>query len=210
MPVQFEGSFDEMPPSNEPKSRASHQRNQSMASSRTSNEVSSSSRLTAAVFKRQMVEVADPNPTVRPIWSPVAVNKSDHRIDLNLPKPAQKDSQSFSVRTQQRRLCYDYHLLAKCEDTNCPYDHEAVGDGVYLALRINARKSPCTTGPSCRKHNCYAGHHCPNVGNVTECGRKNCPFNTLGMHKVKDHEIVNMIEPPPSNHAWSAARGIMA
>lgn len=193
-PAHFQGSWDEIIPGAELKPGASHQRNQSLASSRTSNEVSPSSRLTAASFRRQLVEMDEPDPHARPIWSPVAVNKSNQRLDLNIPKPSSRDSTNFSVRTQQHRLCYDFHLLGKCDEIDCRYDHEPVDNGVYLALRINARKTPCAVGPACRKHNCYAGHHCPNVGNVTTCGRINCPFKNLGMHEVKDLKILGTID----------------
>ncbi|KEF51688.1 uncharacterized protein A1O9_12323, partial [Exophiala aquamarina CBS 119918] len=192
-PAHFHGSWDELIPGEEPKPGASHQKNQSMTSSKTSNEMPPASRLTAASFRRQMVEVDEPNPTARPIWSPVAVNKSNQRIDLNIPKPSPRDTQNFSIRTQQQKLCNDFHLHGSCDNPRCLYDHEPVDDGVYLALRIKARGIPCAAGPDCRKHNCYAGHHCPNVGNLTSCGRMKCPFKVLGMHDVKDLIVADTI-----------------
>jgi len=195
-PVHFKGTWDEIVLDAELNPGTSHQRTQSMASSRTSNEMLPARRLPPGYVRRQAVDMNEPDPYVRPIWSPVAVNKSNQRIDLNLPRAPPTSSHDFKTRTQLKKLCNDFHLQGNCRNNDCPYDHAPIDDGVYLALRFKARSLPCIEGSSCRKHDCYAGHHCPVVGGVITCGRVNCAFKKRGMHGVTDLKVMDTIQPP--------------
>lgn len=193
---EFQGSWDDMVA--DPRSASSAQaRHRSVTSSGTQG--STSNRLTLSAFERRDVDMAEPNPEKRPIWAPIGLNKDNQRIDLRLPMPTVEDRQSFSVLTQTRKLCNHHHLRGACDIAECPFDHEPISNGIYLALRRKARTLPCSAGPKCRQHGCYLGHHCPNVSNVSQCGRKVCRFEAQGMHEIKDHRVMEMIEPSPKD-----------
>lgn len=177
LPSEVEGSFDDWV-NNTPQTRPT---------------IASPGRLTSEQFRNKRVEVDDPQPLARPLWAPIGVNRLGQRLDLNLPKITPNQSKSFSVRTNRQRLCTNHHLLQRCNQSNCSYDHDSIDDDIWLSLRVNARKSACYVGPGCRKHDCYAGHHCPNMSNTTKCLRHSCPFKDL--HETRDLEVVDVIEP---------------
>lgn len=201
VPQQFEGSWDDM---------VEQERRQSQPSTHDSSPtlawVSASTHGTAAKLKangflsssfdRQEVTMAEPRPNKRPIRALIALNQYDQRIDLKLPRPSPADTKAFEVRSRNRRLCNEHHLRLNCNNPLCPYNHEPISDGVYLALRHTARTLPCSIGPNCRRHDCFGGHHCANVSNSTSCGRPRCPFKAR-MHEPADLVIVRTIEPLP-------------
>ncbi|KAK5046135.1 hypothetical protein LTR84_008592 [Exophiala bonariae] len=178
MPTEFEGSFDDWV-NNTPQTRPS---------------ITSPGRLTSDQFRNKKVEIDDPNPFARPIWAPFGVNKQGQRLDLNLPKITPSQSKNYSARVNHQRLCNNHHLLQKCDHANCPYDHDPIDADMWLSLRVNARKSPCHLGSSCRKHDCVSGHHCVNMSNTTKCLRHSCPFKDL--HETRDLEVTEVITPP--------------
>ncbi|KIW12646.1 hypothetical protein PV08_09924 [Exophiala spinifera] len=191
-PKQFEGSWDDMLRQQETRSPVGPV---SQAASDPQRPASSASSVAASAFTKKILSTPEPHPERRPICAPVALNKFEQRIDLKLPKPSLEDQELCDIRTRNRKLCNEHHLRSNCKDPNCKYDHESIVDGVYLALRIKARKIACSVGPGCRRHDCYASHHCPNVSHSSTCGRPNCYFASRGMHAVTDLEIARMIEP---------------
>ncbi|KAG9792306.1 hypothetical protein ABEF93_008591 [Exophiala dermatitidis] len=205
VPQQFEGSWDDMTQGDEPQSQPSIQESsQSLASASvpaSAPNAVSNPNLKSNGFKplapgHEGLTKPEPYPNARPIWSPIALNYLDQRIDLKLPRPSPGDQELFDLRSRNRRLCNEHHLRLSCNNTSCPYDHEPISDGVYLALRHKARTLPCSIGPGCRRHDCFGSHHCLNVVSTTGCRRPRCPFQAR-MHDTTDLVIVNMIEPPP-------------
>ncbi|EXJ86894.1 hypothetical protein A1O3_03848 [Capronia epimyces CBS 606.96] len=205
VPKQFEGSWDDMVEQEQPPSHQSiHGSSPTLASPATPTATPATASkpkpkvngFVPAAFERQVVTMAEPNPNERPIRSPIALNQFDQRLDLKLPRPAPADEEHFQLRSRNRRLCNEQHLRQSCNNPQCPYDHEPISDGVYLALRHKARNLPCSVGPKCRRHDCFGSHHCPNVSNSTSCGRPNCPYQAR-MHDTTDLVIVATIEPPP-------------
>ena len=193
LPKQFEGSWDEMVQSEKRSAQGSsspRQVNTSISSASTKSTDFSNA------FTRQVVTKPEPNPQARPVCSPIALNKSDQRIDLKLPRPVPADEEAFKLRTKNRHLCNEHHMRGICSDTQCTFDHEEISDGVYLALRNKAHSVPCNQGSGCRRHDCYFAHHCPNISRASACGRINCPFKSKGLHSILDLDIVEMNEPP--------------
>ncbi|EXJ55081.1 hypothetical protein A1O7_08006 [Cladophialophora yegresii CBS 114405] len=189
LPRQFKGSYDDMM-STQGSSASPRPATTSMSSL-----AMSKSTDFANSFTRQDVTKPEPNPQARPVLAPVALNTLNQRIDLKLPRPAPADEEAFKLRTNNRHLCNEHHMRGQCSNINCTYDHEEISDGVYLALRNTARLSPCNQGSRCRQHDCYLGHHCPNVSRISACGRPNCPFKARNLHDIFDLTIVEMIEP---------------
>ena len=123
----------------------------------------------------------------------VACNRHGQRIDQPLPAAQQEDLEVLRNRTKHRHLCNEHQLRGKCLDQSCKYDHEALDDGVLLALRHIARTQPCEIGPSCRRNECYSGHRCPYMDSGGGCKkRKTCPFNRKGMHDIRDLKVANV------------------
>lgn len=193
-PKQFEGSWDDMLRQEETLSPVG---TMSRAPS-DQRAASSASSFAASAFTKKVVSTPEPHPERRPICAPIALNKSDQRIDFRLPKTSSEDQELYNSRVRDRKLCNEHHLRSNCNDPRCEYDHESIIDGVYLALRVKARRIPCSIGTGCRRHDCYASHHCPNVSHSSSCGRQNCPYAARGMHAVTDLEIARMIEPDSS------------
>lgn len=195
-PTQFEGSWDDIV-----EQKRTRQKSQASSFRATPEPppTPKSNGVSASAFTRQVRSMPEPHPEQRPICSPVALNKLDQRIDLKLPRPSPEDQELFDLRTRVRRLCNEHHLRSNCNNPSCPYDHESISVGVYLALRNKARRLPCTIGPDCRRHDCFGSHHCPNVSHSSACGRPKCPFEAKGMHEITDLEIVRTIEPPSAN-----------
>lgn len=154
---------------------------------------------TRKAFQSSHVRQRQPEPERRPISSPIALNKYDQRIDLQLPFPTGPEKQSFRERHSTHKLCNNYHLRGTCpqpEGRQCPYDHGEIDTSLYLQLRSMARLMPCANGPGCRDQTCWSGHHCPNVGSLRECGQSNCAFGRSGMHDTRHLEVVKMIDAP--------------
>ncbi|KAK5269787.1 hypothetical protein LTR96_005485 [Exophiala xenobiotica] len=196
-PRQFQGSWDDMV--EQEASQRVHQ-----TSPQATPELRAASRASsfiAPAFTKKIPSMTEPHPERRPVCSPIALNKLDQRIDLKLPRPSLEDQERFDIRSRNRRLCNDHHMRSNCNKADCPYDHEPIVDGVYLALRLKARKIPCSIGPNCRRHDCYGSHHCPNVSHSSACGKPNCTFEARGMHGVTDLEIVRTIEPAAADEA---------
>lgn len=196
-PRQFQGSWDDMV-EQEASQRFQQTSPQAIPEPRAASRASSS---VAPAFTKKIPSMPEPHPERRPVCSPIALNKLDQRIDLKLPKPSLEDQERFDIRSRNRKLCNEHHLRSNCNKPRCTYDHESIVDGVYLALRIKARKIPCSIGPNCRRHDCFGSHHCPNVSHSSACGRPNCPFEARGMHGVTDLEIVRTIEPAAADEA---------
>ncbi|KAJ9612888.1 hypothetical protein H2200_002829 [Cladophialophora chaetospira] len=194
VPRQFEGSWDDMVASESRQSQGSSTSPRPATVSISS--ATNRSTEFANAFARQVVAEPEPHPQARPIVAPIALNKSNQRIDLKLPKPAPADEEAFKLRTNNRHLCNEHHMRGSCTNIQCPFDHEEISDGLYLVLRNKARHSPCNQGSDCRRHDCYFAHHCPNVSRVSDCGRPACPFKYKGLHDILDLDIVEMIEPP--------------
>ncbi|KIX02951.1 uncharacterized protein Z518_06501 [Rhinocladiella mackenziei CBS 650.93] len=204
IPRQFEGSWDDMIQDEQKLARthvSSPLPTPASAPPPTPKQVPKSNGFLASPFIRKVPTEPDPNPNQRPIRSPIALNKLDERIDLVLPRPTKEDQELFNRRTKTRRLCNEHHLRSKCNNPRCPHDHEEITDGMYLVLRHMARKAACSIGPDCRRHDCFASHHCSNVSNVSSCARPNCPFRSRRMHEITDFEVVRKIEPPASEEA---------
>ncbi|ETI20628.1 hypothetical protein G647_06970 [Cladophialophora carrionii CBS 160.54] len=189
LPRQFKGSYDDMM-STQGSSASPRPATTSMSSS-----AMSKSTDFANSFTRQDVTKPEPNPQARPVYAPIALNALNQRIDLKLPRPAPADEEAFKLRTNNRHLCNEHHMRGQCSNIKCTYDNEEISDGVYLALRNTARLTPCNQGSGCRQHDCYLGHHCPNVSRVSACGRPSCPFKSKNLHDILDLKIVEMIEP---------------
>jgi len=196
-PRQFQGSWDDMV-EQEASQRFQQTSPQAIPEPRAASRASCS---VAPAFTKKIPSMPEPHPERRPVCSPIALNKLDQRIDLKLPKPSLEDQERFDIRSRNRKLCNEHHLRSNCNKPGCTYDHESIVDGVYLALRIKARKIPCSIGPNCRRHDCFGSHHCPNVSHSSACGRPNCPFEARGMHGVTDLEIVRTIEPAAADEA---------
>lgn len=196
-PRQFEGSWDDLVEHN-PVERPGGTSSPTPCSkpTPTPRAASLANGFSAAAFTRKAVTMPEPYPQERPVRSPIALNKAGQRIDLHLPKSNGETVAQFELRSRTRRLCNEHQLRSSCHNSRCPYDHEPISDGVYLVLRNKARTLACSAGPSCRRHDCFGSHHCPNVTYSSTCGRPNCPFEAKGMHGVSDLDIVQTIEPP--------------
>lgn len=195
-PAQYEGSWDDMLENVKPRGsfKGASPSRPATASPIPKSPVPKSTDFEDH-FTRQVVIKSEPNPQARPVSSPIALNKLEQRIDLKLPRPSPDEDEAFKVRTKNRHLCNEHHMRGKCINIQCPFDHEEISDGVYLALRNKARTTPCNQGMGCRRHDCYLAHHCPNVSRFSSCARPKCPFEYKGLHGIVDLNVVNMIEP---------------
>lgn len=191
MPEQYEGSWDDMLKNAAPQGSF---KGASPSRPATASPMSKSTDFEDH-FARQVAVKAEPSPQARPVCGPVALNKLGQRIDLKLPRPSPDEDEAFKLRTKNRHLCNEHHMRGKCVNTQCPFDHEEISDGVYLALRNKARTTPCNQGMGCRRHDCYLAHHCPNVSRFSSCARHSCPFENKGLHGIVDLNVTSMIEP---------------
>ncbi|KIY01991.1 uncharacterized protein Z520_02129 [Fonsecaea multimorphosa CBS 102226] len=195
-PRHFEGSWDDMVQSQQPKASTQVSSPSPAPASVSVSSAAAKSNDFSPAFTRQALTKPDPTPLARPVWSPVALNQLGQRIDLKLPRETPSEREAFEVRVANRQLCNEHHMRNNCTDTKCPFDHEEISDGIYLALRNIARTKPCSQGPECRRHDCYSGHHCPNISKFSTCARIACVFDKSGLHSIVDLEIVEMIQPP--------------
>jgi hypothetical protein len=163
--------------------------------------------LSAAAFAPSAPVPYEPHPDRKPIWAPIALNKSNDRLDLRLPKPSPDDYDTFEAHRQHRKFCNEHQLSNRCTRTNCPYDHEDISLGEFMVLRHKARDLPCSRGPECRRHDCYHGHLCPNVSRRQVCGRRNCSFNRR-MHEITDLDVFETINPPENGEAGDASASV--
>ncbi|KAH0847227.1 hypothetical protein FOPE_00333 [Fonsecaea pedrosoi] len=195
-PRHFEGSWDDLVQSEQSKAPTQVSSPSPAPASATLSSAATKSNDLSPAFTRQALTKPDPNPLARPICSPIALNKLGQRIDLKLPREAPADHEAFELRVSNRQLCNEHHMRNNCNDPQCPFDHEEISDGIYLALRNIARSKPCGQGAECRRHDCYCAHHCPNISKYSTCARVMCPFQKKGLHSIVDLEIVETIEPP--------------
>ena len=126
----------------------------------------------------------------------VALNRNGDRVDLPLPVSTPQDRQRLTIRTKDRHLCNEHHLAANCHNPLCHYDHQAIDAGMLLALRHLVRTRPCEVGSGCRMLNCWRGHHCPLREGGKECKNSGCLFRRLGLHRVRDVKVVEVIPGP--------------
>ena len=129
-----------------------------------------------------------------PFRMTVARNRRGQRVDQPLPAAQQQDLELLRNRGRHQHLCNEHQLRGKCLDQSCKYSHEPLDDGVLLALRHIARTQPCDIGPSCRRNECYSGHHCPYMESGGCCKKnKTCLFYRKGMHDMHDLKVANVI-----------------
>jgi len=92
----------------------------------------------------------------------VPINKYDQRVDTYLAKPSPRDVDFYHRRSNQRKLCNDYHLDGwTCpKGRSCPFDHGPVTESELLVLRAYVREWLCPLGGACRVVPCNYGHVC--------------------------------------------------
>lgn len=130
-----------------------------------------------------------------PSIATVPVNQEGQRLDLPLPRPGADVQARYDARWRTKKLCNEHHLCGECRNQeDCFFDHNAIDEGVRLALRIAARQIPCKNGPRCRRQDCPNGHHCPYRANSGNCTNKQCLFRAKGMHNVDDLKMVRFVQ----------------
>jgi hypothetical protein len=111
------------------------------------------------------------------------LNKSGHRIDDRLEKPDPQTWKSMNERIYQQKLCNLYHLKGPeyCHSgDNCTYQHgEKLSTLQKQALRLIARRQPCTSRGHCDDFDCMYGHNCP-FGPT--CQRQTCNWTDYEWH----------------------------
>lgn len=127
----------------------------------------------------------EPNPAptqaLPPTWAPnqkiVLLNVNDERVDGNLGPMDAEASARVAERSEQHKLCNDFHLRGKCKTMTCTYSHEPRLDPKELVvLRYKARYLLCERRSACRIPDCWHGHMCA----IRNCAKPlSCRFKEL-------------------------------
>ncbi|KAL4924994.1 zinc finger CCCH domain-containing protein [Aspergillus undulatus] len=134
----------------------------------------------------------------------IPVNKDGERIDIYLPRPAEKEWEAYTRHARQHKPCNRYYLTGKCDNENCYYEHSELDFNPVDSILYLIRRRKCKQGPRCRLINCQFGHHCQKGGCT---GGKRCLFNRY-LHTID--LTVDRWE-PPHGHAsltegvWTAS-----
>ncbi|RYP31910.1 hypothetical protein DL766_004195 [Monosporascus sp. MC13-8B] len=109
----------------------------------------------------------------------VAINQTEHRLDVYIPPPSSEVMARFKLRSENRKLCNNKHLAGSCENEGCEYDHNPVPDDLKPALELLSRSMPCPKRGACRNANCIYGHVCQRADCKHRGGKVFCRFPYL-------------------------------
>ncbi|RYP08119.1 hypothetical protein DL764_002102 [Monosporascus ibericus] len=109
----------------------------------------------------------------------VAINQTEHRLDVYIPPPSSEVMARFKLRSEYRKLCNNKHLAGSCENERCEYDHGPVADDLKPALELLSRSMPCPKRGTCRNANCIYGHICQRADCKHRGGKVFCRFPYL-------------------------------
>jgi hypothetical protein len=90
----------------------------------------------------------------------VAINGKGERLDLYMPPVTAEVKNRFAQRVANRKLCNKFHLANNCPDSDCPFDHSPIDEGLRNYLRSIAAATPCTRRSMCKNLTCLNGHVC--------------------------------------------------
>ena len=122
---------------------------------------------------------------------PICLNIDDQRVD---PPPEDEDfevKESMLDRIEYRSFCNFHHLLGKCTNPACKFEHGERLSAKERAVLVNvARRIPCAFGSQCRNPHCTMGHLCPDEPGCRR-GRQ-CKF--FKVHGV-DGTVITTFDP---------------
>lgn len=117
----------------------------------------------------------------------VAVNAKGERLDIYMPPVTADVRNRFAQRVANQKLCNKFHLSGDCPDSinsNCPFDHAAIDEGLRNYLRTIAAGTPCTRRSACKNLTCLSGHVCQRSDCKHRGGKSFCKLPGP-MHYVK-------------------------
>ena len=104
----------------------------------------------------------------------VAVNQNQHRLDAYIPPPTNDAINRLKARSDRQKLCNSKHLIGKCDNENCGYDHSPITEDLRPALELLSRSMPCPKRGDCRNENCVYGHICQRTDCKHRGGKSFC------------------------------------
>ena len=104
----------------------------------------------------------------------VAVNQNQHRLDAYILPPSNDAVNRLKARSDRQKLCNSKHLIGKCDNENCAYDHSPITEDLRPALELLSRSMPCPKRGDCRNENCVYGHVCQRTDCKHRGGKSFC------------------------------------